>query len=218
MTSEETLLPIENNDTEVQSYAEARQQGRALQRRNVVEVASILLKAEGPAAITVRRLAQELDCSTKVIYTMFGSKDGLANELYLRGFEQMQRAFAAVPSGASSEAYLTAVSSAYWEFAMTNPHLYAVMFSQAIPDFTPDETAQKATETVLSDIIEVVKAHELVPTENAMHFAKAFWALMHGGVSLKFAGHLADDVYARSLFDFSIHMMLTGMFQLKRNT
>ena len=45
----------------------------------------------------MRRIAAEADCSTTVIYTMFGSKEGLAEALYLEGFERVRRRLEAVP-------------------------------------------------------------------------------------------------------------------------
>lgn len=48
------------------------------QRSNV----SRLLTQEGSAALTLRRVATDAGCSTTVLYTMFGGKDGPAEALY----------------------------------------------------------------------------------------------------------------------------------------
>src|SRR5262245_63011225 len=90
----ETLLPDSHNIT---THQQARAQTREMLRRNAVDTASQILMHEGAGAITVRRIAQELDCSTKVIYTLFGSKEGLANELYREGFERLRYALGQVP-------------------------------------------------------------------------------------------------------------------------
>ena len=58
-------------------------------RQRVLDVACRLLMNAGPESLTVRRIAAEADCPTTVIYTMFGGKEGLAEALYLEGFERV---------------------------------------------------------------------------------------------------------------------------------
>src|SRR5262245_11598334 len=114
----ETMLPKENDGT---SHPQARAQTREMLRRNAVQAASQILIREGAGALTVRRVAQELECSTKVIYTLFGGKDGLANELYREGFTRLRQALGRVPRTTDPREYLTGIGWAYWEFGIANP-------------------------------------------------------------------------------------------------
>ncbi|MEI8238364.1 MAG: hypothetical protein WCI22_03000, partial [Actinomycetota bacterium] len=43
--------------------------------------------------ISLRRVAEAVNCSTTLLYSLFGGKDGLADELYLEGFARLKRAF-----------------------------------------------------------------------------------------------------------------------------
>ncbi len=52
-------------------------------RTRLLDVAGRLLDTAGPESLTVRRIAAEAGCTTQVIYTMFGSNEGLAEALYL---------------------------------------------------------------------------------------------------------------------------------------
>ena len=99
----ETTLPNRNYFT---THRQARAYGHELLRRNVVEAASHLLVEEGPEALTVRRVAQKLNCSTKIIYTMFQGKDGLANALYLEGCTRLSQAIERVPEAASPHTFV----------------------------------------------------------------------------------------------------------------
>ena len=126
----ETLFPKENEFT---THQQARASGHELLRRNVVEAASHLLVEEGPEALKVRRVAKALNSSTKIIYTLFEGKDGLANALYLEGCTRLGQAIAAVPKTATPQAYVRGVAEAYWTFALASPNYYAVLFGGAIP-------------------------------------------------------------------------------------
>ena len=48
-------------------YRRAYESGRAAQRRLLLDAASRLLESEGPQALTMRRLAGEVGCSTSVL-------------------------------------------------------------------------------------------------------------------------------------------------------
>src|ERR671914_2944683 len=67
-------------------YALAQRRGQEALRRALLDGASGLLVAEGPGALTMRRVAAVAGCSTTVLYTMFGAKEGLADALYREGF------------------------------------------------------------------------------------------------------------------------------------
>ena len=76
---------MSNHPHTYKTYSEVKLQQQQVLRKNVIDAACLLLLEEGPESVTVRRVAQKLNCSTKIIYSMFGNKDGLANEMYLDG-------------------------------------------------------------------------------------------------------------------------------------
>src|SRR5579871_4976235 len=84
-------------------------------RQGMLDAATRLLSEEGPSALTVRRVAEAVNCSTTLLYSLFGGKDGLANELYLEGFERLKQEFSADPANATLTglARLRALARAY---------------------------------------------------------------------------------------------------------
>src|SRR5258708_27196708 len=102
----ETTLP---NQNDIATHRQIRAYGHELLRRNVLAAAGRLLREEGPDALTLRRVAKTLDCSTKIIYTMFKGKDGLADALYLERCAGLAHAIARVPKEATPAAYLRPV-------------------------------------------------------------------------------------------------------------
>jgi AcrR family transcriptional regulator len=182
------------------AYGQAYAAGRQAVRRLVLDVASRLLEAEGPEALTMRRIAAEVGCSTSVLYTMFGGKSGVAEGLWREGFERlrqaMERAEADDPLGR-----LTALGHAYRSNALANRAYYAVMFQRPIPGFQPSAEAYADSLRPLhilvgavADCLEAGVFRAADPT----HVATVLWAAAHGAVSLELAGYEgAADAEAR---------------------
>ncbi|MEV5556044.1 TetR/AcrR family transcriptional regulator [Nonomuraea wenchangensis] len=85
------------------AYQQAQREGQDVVRTAILDTATHLLVTEGPGALTVRRIAGEAGCSTKVIYTLFGGKDGLVEALWLEGFARFERRLRAAPKSARGE-------------------------------------------------------------------------------------------------------------------
>ena len=64
------------------AYGRAYAAGRPAVRRLVLDAASRLLEAEGPEALTMRRIAAEAGCSTSVLYTS-ASANNLSESLFV---------------------------------------------------------------------------------------------------------------------------------------
>jgi len=197
------------------THDEARDQSRELLRHNLVDASSHILMSEGPDALTVRRIADELDCSTKVIYTMFGGKEGLANELYLEGCSRLSAALESVPLQSDPVEHLKALGWAYWDFAYNNPAYYAVMFSRAIPHFKPSEANLNNMKTALKIMVEVLENYRQqgrLDVQDTVFAMKQLWAPLHGVVSLYQSGHFSDDE-ARLLFENTVEIVIKAVFQ-----
>jgi AcrR family transcriptional regulator len=182
------------------AYAMGGQSSQDELRARLIAVAGELLVTRGADSLTVRRIATEAGCATTVVYTMFGNKDGLAEALYLEGFERFRRRLAAVPRHPDPLEYLTSLGPAYREACLAEPGFYSVMFEKAIPGFEPSERARtlaRAAVNILDRaIVDCIAAGYLVPTQ-PRKIADCLWAAAQGAVSLERAGHLRDDrVYA----------------------
>ena len=117
-------------------YRQAYAAGREQQRRVLLDAASSVLEAEGPDALTMRRIAAEVGSSTSVLYTMFGGKAGVADALWCEGFERLRVVLAAV-EGDDPLGRLAAMGRAYRANALANRSYYSVMFARPIPGFEP---------------------------------------------------------------------------------
>ncbi|MFI6483945.1 TetR/AcrR family transcriptional regulator [Nonomuraea sp. NPDC050663] len=164
-------------------------------RTRLLDVAVSLLATDGPESLAMRRIASEAGCSTTVIYTMFGNREGLAEALYLEGFERIRKHLEAVQPRHDAFEYLTALGPAYRAACLGEPQYYSLMFERAIPGFEPSERARTLARAALNlfdrVISDCISAGYLVPTQ-PRKIADALWAAAQGAISLERAGHLRD--------------------------
>ena len=172
-------------------YGRAYLTGRDAQRRVVLDAAGSILQAEGPDALTMRRIAGEVGCSTSVLYTMFGGKAGVAEALWLEGFERLRVALAGVEDD-DPLGRLAAMGRAYRANALANPAYYSVMFARPIPGFEPSPEAYSESLRPLQLLVYAVAncvAAGVFRRVDAAHVARVLWAAAHGAVSLELAGY-----------------------------
>ena len=201
----------------VTAYARARDRGAETMRRALLDTASRLLVKEGPQALTMRRVASAAGCSTTVLYTAFGSKDGIAGALYREGFARFAKLLAAIPASEDPLERLTALGHAYRENALENRSYYGVMFGGAVPGFVPSiEALTEAAGTlqVLVDQVQVCMDAGVFKQGDPQAVAEVLWAATHGAVSLQLAGFFADEQTALARFDTL--MVAAGMAFLQQ--
>jgi AcrR family transcriptional regulator len=188
----------------VTAYERAQEQGEQAIRATLLDAASELLTTEGPQALAMRRIAGQVGCSTTVLYRMFGGKNGLAEALYIEGFERFRRRLAAVPADPDPRVHLLELGIAYRDNALAERNYYGLMFSRPIPGFTPSDEADRrarASFSILTDAVTAcARAGHLIDADPD-HVAAALWSAMHGLVSLELTGLLPSpaEVYQTAM-------------------
>lgn len=171
-------------------------------RAHLLEVAGRLLTEQGPDALAVPRVAAEAGCTPTVLYTMFGTREGLAEALYLEGFERCRRRLAQVPPHPDPLEHLSALCAAYREACLAEPGFYGLMFERAVPEFEPSERARTLARAALNafdrTIAECISAGYLIPAQ-PREIADALWAAAQGAIGLERAGHLRDGGVYRTV-------------------
>ena len=181
-------------------YARAQARGQEVLRASLLDVAAQLLAAEGPSALTMRRIAAEAGCSTMVLYKHFGSKDAIAAALYREGFARLKRHLDAVPRTEDPAEHLAALGRAYRENALAEPNFYDVMHGTGIPGFTPDAEAAEIAAQSLAVLHEAaqrcIDAGIFRPTADPTEITEVLWAAAHGIISLERTGHIPPTTAA----------------------
>src|SRR5690349_14518642 len=94
----------------------------------ILEAASRVLATDGPAALTVRRIAAEAGGSTMNLYSRFGGKDGVVDALFIEGFRRLAAQVTEAEDTDDPVEDLRRCAGCYRRFALENPTYYAVMF------------------------------------------------------------------------------------------
>jgi AcrR family transcriptional regulator len=153
-------------------------------RETLLGAALRLLEERGPGALRIRDLAAATEKSTMGVYTHFGSKQGLLEQLYLHGFERLEERLNSLPSNRQGRQELVEFALAYRQFALDNEALYGLMFERATPDFVPSDASRMAALTTFDMLAARVADWRPNFTDPAAD-AHLIWGTMHGLVSIE---------------------------------
>ena len=158
--------------------------------------ATALLDDEGRDAVTARRLGREIGASSMAVYTYFGSMDDLMAAIWRRGFARFGAALTSVSTTADPVADWMVQGWAYRRFALANPHLYRVMFSDGLVSFTTGEQADRdaalATFIALLDRIGRCVEEGRWEVPDVPLAGELVWMSTHGHCSVELTGYFAS--------------------------
>ncbi|WP_369380096.1 TetR/AcrR family transcriptional regulator [Streptomyces sp. cg36] len=112
----------------------------SLSREEVLVAAAALVRAHGPAALTMRRLAAELGTAVTSIYWHVGNRESLLDALVERTVREVGEI---VPRGAEPAARIVSVARALRRELRARPHLVAMVHERGLTErmFLPAQRA-----------------------------------------------------------------------------
>jgi AcrR family transcriptional regulator len=158
--------------------------------RELLAAAEAVLVRDGPGGLTVRAVAAEAGIAPMGVYNRLGGKDGLVDALLIRGFDRL-RASCDAAGGPDATARFYDCGRRYREFALANPHFYAIMFEDAIPHgFDNPEVGEHAIAafSALVRIVELTAAAGAIAAPDPVEVAQQTWSTVHGAVALELKG------------------------------
>lgn len=177
----------------------------------LIEAAEQILRDEGPAAITVRKVATCAGVAPMGVYNHFDGKQGLIEAVFVRGFDQLRQTVASA-SGGDARARLRDAGCKYREFALQHPEHYRLMFVR-MHEVEPGEQALQHAFAAFDQLVQMVgAARQWGPLGQGsdVQVAQQLWSALHGAVSLELLGIGFDDDPASS-FDRTLDAMLAGL-------
>ncbi|MFI7707180.1 TetR/AcrR family transcriptional regulator [Nonomuraea sp. NPDC049480] len=159
-------------------------------RQDLLDAAMRVLREQGALHLTLRRVADAAGTSTMGIYTCFGGRAGLLEEIYRNGFRILHESMTRSLNGhADPQARIMAVAYGYREFALSDPALYALMFERPLPDFDPSpeqrHDALGLTFTLLTEATSAATEAGLIRSMDPVRAAYLVWTTIHGIVSIE---------------------------------
>jgi AcrR family transcriptional regulator len=182
-------------------------------RTRLLEAAAETVAQQGVDSLSLRKLAAAQSTSTTAIYSLFGGRAELLVALFATSFSSFGDAQRGVPVTGDPEVDLRELAIAYREWALRNPHLYAVMFGGVLGSIDVSDEAQVASAAM--DPLRAAVARAVAdgimagaPVELISH---SFWAIVHGLVSLELAMPTnSDDETRRAMFEAGTESVLRG--------
>lgn len=176
-------------------------------KQALLDTALEALAAESLDKLSLRGLAKTLGVTPAAVYGHFSDKIALLVDLRTLGFVQMTQAMndamALLPESCSAEDKLRALGQGYMSFALTNPHLFDILFSWT-PEFervTPAciEAGAGCEQLLHNTIIELLTQEGVPPSEYQAAVASfSAWSLVHGISTLLKTGSVEGAIYCEN--------------------
>ena len=177
--------------------AEGARRGRtpsADVERELLSAAEAVLVRDGPGGLTVRAVATEAGIAPMGVYNRLGGKDGLVDALLIKGFDRLRAAVDAAMNDTAEPSMRSRFLSSglsYRQFALDNPHFYAIMFEDAfLHEHDNPEVAEhaKAAFGALVRVVELSAAAGVIAAPDPVEVAQQIWSALHGAVALELKG------------------------------
>lgn len=164
-------------------------------RSRLIAVAARIISEDGLRALSARKVASEVGTSTMAVYTQFGKVDGLVSAVIDEGFERLAKHMEAVPPDADPFTVLLGLATAYRDQALSNPHLYTVMFGSASVGRHEGEELERGRPTfeVLVSAIRSAMDAGRMKAADPEAVAGQLWSALHGFVMLELAGFMRSE-------------------------
>ena len=192
MTSEEQRAPV---PTPAQRR---RDRERAAARERILSAALDVARRDGWDAVTMRRLAEEIEYSANFAYRYFTGRDDILHTLVRDGFARLRDAMATAGASSTGAEAVRRAGLAYLDFALADPDLYQLMYGLGgvrVP--APDAWDEgQAIGDVMTSLL--VVAGDTRPEPHVLQL----WATAHGLIALLVVGRVeVDTVGLHALYE-----------------
>lgn len=167
--------------------AERKSRERAGREERIVAAARAVAESEGWDAVTIRRLAKEIEYSQPILYSHFANRDAIVAAVAVEGFKELATVLQEAAGGANGRRdALMDVAMAYFAFALSRPALYQAMF--ILP--TQLQFAEAETRSELRAGFDAIAAAVSPFCADVEIVTETLWAALHGLAELERSGRI----------------------------
>jgi AcrR family transcriptional regulator len=165
----------------------------------ITETAARLVDKEGPSALTVARVAQELGVRAPSLYSHLDGLAGLTRAVALEGLGQLAESCRSASMGRSGQDALAALAHAYRAWAVEHPGVYPFTQVARPSDKEHGEIAARVLEPLFV-ILESFGLHG----DEIIHAARFVRSMLHGFSQLEAQHGFALDVEVDQSFEWML--------------
>ena len=176
-------------------------------RTSILDAALNIVQTEGWQALSMRKIADQIEYTAPIIYEYFPNKDGILLELTRRGYQILAKDIrAARDEHETPEDKMEAMWVAYWNFAFANKEFYQLMYGVDMVCCTVKNSLNEA-ETVsnmLGEVIESLFNKKPVSEDDICMKYYTYWSIIHGLISINLVrpnGRTTDELNQQILKD-----------------
>ncbi len=180
----------------------------------LLDAAEEIAERDGADALSVRAVAARANTSTRAVYSVFGSKDGLVTALGARAFDMLGAGVAALDTtDDAAEDLAEAGVSVFRPFALAHPSLFQIGIQRtAIPPETAARfrPAANAAMTELEALVERLHQQGLLGGRSVHDAACEFHALCEGLGALELRGAFVAEADAARIWREALVALVRG--------
>jgi AcrR family transcriptional regulator len=172
-------------------------------KRKILETAKVLFLKHGYEAVTIKKIAEQLNISPTTIYLYYEDKSDMMYILHQTGFNILSAQFEPLKAIADPVERLRVMGQQYIKFAVENPDFYEIIFIMRHPIAfitVDDDNAWQGGRNAFNHLLAAVAdcMEKGCFQQTGLHRTALFiWSAIHGICSLKLQGHFEHVVNFR---------------------
>lgn len=168
-------------------------------RAKILDSACAIVRNEGWQALSMRKIADQIEYTAPIIYEYFSNKEAILAEINRMGFVQLAAQMKQARDQHRHPAQqLEAMWMAYWDFAFTKKELYQLMFGvsmnccpqQKQPELKAPEL--EAPANLVRAAIGELMGQDPCQTQVCRKYF-TFWSVIHGLISINLVNRGESD-------------------------
>jgi AcrR family transcriptional regulator len=184
----------------------------------LLDAAERAIEERGVDALLVRGVAADVGVSTRAVYSLFGSKEGLIAALAVRAFDLLAAAADQALTTTDPIADLVQLGLAYRQFALDRPALFLIGLQRAesrIPDelWGPVQASATRGLGMLEERIAPMETAGLLGARTIRAAAYQLVAYCEGAAAHELRGTIPVDVTTKQLWVDGLNALLRGFTQ-----
>lgn len=176
-------------------------------RTSILDAALNIAQIEGWQALSMRKIADQIEYTAPIIYEYFPNKEGILMELTRRGYQILTRKIReARDKFEKPKDKMEAMWIAYWDFAFEHQEFYRLMYGVDMLCATVSCSIAEADElyTIMAKVIETLFEQQQVAESDVCMKYHTYWSIIHGLISINLIhlnGKITEALNQRILKD-----------------
>lgn len=181
--------------------------------RALLDAAERTVERDGVAGLSLRGVARDAGTTTRAVYSLFGSKDGLVAALGARAFELLREGLDGLQATSDPQRDLVDAALMFRRFAVDHPVLFSIGIQRASVEpshWREFQPVAMSTLEVLESRFERLAGAGLLGGRTAREAAFDFHALCEGLTTVELRG-LPPQLDTERLWRDGVHALIVGL-------